>query len=94
MDLQQGRIDAISTDSSILLGFQAQDPNTKLVGSSLADVPYGMEIDKAHPEFVRFVNGVLAEAPRQWHLEPALLPLAPPVRCDAGSSPTPLRRLR
>jgi polar amino acid transport system substrate-binding protein len=59
--LQQGRIDAISTDSSILLGFQAQDPNTKLVGSSLADVPYGMEINKAHPEFVRFVNGVLAE---------------------------------
>lgn len=58
--LQQGRIDAISTDSSILLGFQAQDPNTKLVGASLADVPYGMEISKAHPEFVRFVNGVLA----------------------------------
>jgi polar amino acid transport system substrate-binding protein len=59
--LQQGRVDAISTDSSILLGFQAQDPNTKIVGSSLADVPYGAEINKAHPEFVRFVNGVLAE---------------------------------
>jgi len=59
--LQQGRIDAISTDSSILLGFQTQDPNTKIVGSSLADVPYGMEINKVHPEFVRFVNGVLAE---------------------------------
>ena len=59
--LQQGRVDAISTDSSILLGFQAQDPNTKIVGSPLADVPYGAEINKAHPEFVRFVNGVLAE---------------------------------
>jgi polar amino acid transport system substrate-binding protein len=59
--LQQGRVDAISTDSSILLGFQAQDPNTKIVGSSLADVPYGAEISKDHPEFVRFVNGVLAE---------------------------------
>jgi polar amino acid transport system substrate-binding protein len=59
--LQEGRIDAISTDDSILLGFKAQDPNTKIVGPSLADVPYGMAISKAHPDFVRFVNGVLAQ---------------------------------
>lgn len=59
--LQQGRVDAISTDDSILLGFKAQDPYTKLVGSSLAKVPYGMAISKAHPDFVRFVNGVLAK---------------------------------
>jgi polar amino acid transport system substrate-binding protein len=60
--MQQGRVDGISTDSSILLGFKAQDPNnTKIVGASLGDVPYGMAISKAHPDFVRFVNGVLAE---------------------------------
>ena len=59
--LQQGRVDAISTDSSILLGFRTQDPNTTIVGNTLARVPYGMEVNKAHPEFVRFVNGVLAE---------------------------------
>jgi polar amino acid transport system substrate-binding protein len=59
--LQQGRVDAISTDDSILLGFKTQDPYTKLVGPSLAKVPYGMAISKAHPEFVRFVNGVLAK---------------------------------
>jgi polar amino acid transport system substrate-binding protein len=58
--LQQGRVDAISTDDSILSGFRAQDPYTKLVGPSVAKVPYGMAISKAHPEFVRFVNGVLA----------------------------------
>jgi polar amino acid transport system substrate-binding protein len=57
--LQQGRVDAISTDDSILLGFRAQDPYTKLVGPSVAAVPYGMAISKAHPEFVRYVNGVL-----------------------------------
>jgi polar amino acid transport system substrate-binding protein len=62
--MQEGKIPAISTDDSILLGFKAQDPNTKIIGSSLADVPYGMEISKAHPEFVRFVNGVLAELER------------------------------
>jgi len=58
--LQQGRIAAISTDDSILVGFKAQDPNTRIIGSSLHDVPYGMAISKAHPEFVRFVNGALA----------------------------------
>jgi polar amino acid transport system substrate-binding protein len=64
VDLQEGKIAGISTDSSILLGFNQQDPNTKLVGPPIADVPYGMEIKKAHPEFVRFVNGVLAELER------------------------------
>jgi len=58
--MQRGLVDGISTDSSILLGFKAQDPNTNIVGSSLGPVPYGMAINKAHPEFVRFVNGVLA----------------------------------
>jgi polar amino acid transport system substrate-binding protein len=59
--LQEGTVPAISTDDSILLGFKAQDPNTKIVGPSLADVPYGMAISKAHPDFVRFVNGFLAQ---------------------------------
>lgn len=58
--LQQGLADAVSTDDAILLGFKAQDPYTKIVGPRLADEPYGMVISQAHPEFVRFVNGVLA----------------------------------
>jgi polar amino acid transport system substrate-binding protein len=57
----QGNLAGISTDSGILLGFKAQDPNTEIVGTSLGDVPYGMAISKAHPDFVRFVNGVLAK---------------------------------
>jgi polar amino acid transport system substrate-binding protein len=59
--LQEGKVDAISTDDAILDGFQAQDPYTKIVGRSFSDEPYGMAIDKSHPEFVRFVNGVLAQ---------------------------------
>ena len=62
--LQQGAVAGISTDSSILLGMKAQDPNTNIVGPPIADVPYGMEFSKAHPDFVRFVNGVLAELER------------------------------
>jgi polar amino acid transport system substrate-binding protein len=59
--MQQGLVDAITSDDSILLGFQAQDPFTKIVGPPFADEPYGMAISKRHPDFVRFANGVLAQ---------------------------------
>ena len=59
--LEQGQVDAISTDDTILQGLAAQDPNTKLVGQIFSPEPYGMAISKLHPEFTSFVNGVLAE---------------------------------
>jgi polar amino acid transport system substrate-binding protein len=60
--LEQGQVDAISTDDTILEGLAAQDPNVVLVkGVSLHDEPYGMAISQNHPEFTRFVNGVLAQ---------------------------------
>lgn len=58
--LQQGLVSAITSDDAILLGFKAQDPDTKLVGPRFADEPYGMAISQAHPDFIRFVNGFLA----------------------------------
>jgi polar amino acid transport system substrate-binding protein len=58
--LQQGQIDAISTDNTILEGLEAQDPNTRIVGPLFTAEPYGMAISKNHPEFTAFVNGVLA----------------------------------
>lgn len=59
--LQQGEVDAVSTDNTILAGMKAQDPNTKIVGGSLAAEPYGIGIPKANQDFVSFVNGVLQE---------------------------------
>jgi polar amino acid transport system substrate-binding protein len=59
--LQQGQVAAISTDDSILAGLKAQDPFTKIVGPDLTDEPYGLAISKQHPDFVRFVNAVLAQ---------------------------------
>ena len=58
--LQQGQVAAIATDNSILEGLEAQDPFTKIVGPYLTDEPYGLAISKQHPDFVRFVNAVLA----------------------------------
>jgi polar amino acid transport system substrate-binding protein len=57
--LQQGKVDAISTDDTILAGLAAQDPYVKVVGDPFTREPYGMAIRKDHPDFVRFVNGVL-----------------------------------
>jgi polar amino acid transport system substrate-binding protein len=57
--LQEGSVAAITSDDAILLGFQRQDPQTKIVGPSLEREHYAMAINKAHPGFVRFVNAVL-----------------------------------
>jgi polar amino acid transport system substrate-binding protein len=57
--IQQGQVDAISTDDTILLGLAAQDPTLQLVGPKFTDEPYGLGINQSHPEFVRFVNAVL-----------------------------------
>jgi polar amino acid transport system substrate-binding protein len=57
--LQQGEVAGVSTDDTILAGMVAQDPNTKIVGPSIADEPYGLAMPKQDTDFVGFVNGVL-----------------------------------
>jgi polar amino acid transport system substrate-binding protein len=59
--LQQGNVAAISTDDSILAGLAAQDPYTTMVGPRFTSEPYGLAISRQHPDFVRFVNAVLAQ---------------------------------
>jgi polar amino acid transport system substrate-binding protein len=59
--LQEGKVVAISTDDAILAGLQAQDPETKIVGPAITSAPYGLAISLQHPDFVRFVNAVLAK---------------------------------
>jgi polar amino acid transport system substrate-binding protein len=57
--LQQGQVDAISTDDTILAGMVAQDPNVKIVGEGFSAEPYGLGLPPGHPEWVRYVNSVL-----------------------------------
>lgn len=59
--LQQNQVEAISTDDTILAGFTAQDPFTKIVGGPLAAEPYGIGVNKAQSDLVRFVNAVLEQ---------------------------------
>ncbi|MFD7659403.1 transporter substrate-binding domain-containing protein [Actinosynnema sp. NPDC059797] len=83
--LQQGQVDAISTDDTILAGFAAQDPYTKVVGPQFTAEPYGMAFPKADEDFVRFANALLerlradgtwASIHRRWLGEPPAPPVA------------------
>jgi polar amino acid transport system substrate-binding protein len=57
--LQQGQVDAVSTDDAVLAGLAKQDPNVAVVGPSLEDEPYGIGVKLENKDLVRFVNGVL-----------------------------------
>lgn len=85
--LQQGQVDAVSTDDTILAGLARQDPNTEVVGQPLEPEPYGIAVAPADTDLVRFVNGVLEQirADGAWQsiyhdwLESALGPQQPPA---------------
>lgn len=57
--LQQGQVDAITTDNTILAGLATQDPYLDIVGRSLGTEPYGIGINLHDTDLVRFVNGTL-----------------------------------
>jgi polar amino acid transport system substrate-binding protein len=59
--LQDGRVDAITADDTILYGFKAQDRTTEFRPMPRSPEPYGLAINKANEDFVRFVNGVLEQ---------------------------------
>ena len=56
--VQNGAVDAVSTDDVILTGMIIQDDTLKLVGDQLTQEPYGAGIKKDDAQMVDFVNGV------------------------------------
>jgi polar amino acid transport system substrate-binding protein len=68
--LQEGWVDAITSDDAILSGFEQQDlSNTAILAAELAPEPYSLATSKAHPEFGRFVNAVLDQLRATGRLE-------------------------
>jgi glutamate transport system substrate-binding protein len=58
--LKDGRVDAVTTDNIILLGFVADDPqNLKLVENPFTTEPYGIGLKKGDTALRTFVNDVL-----------------------------------
>jgi polar amino acid transport system substrate-binding protein len=62
VELQRGRVAAVSSDDVILAGLEAQDPQTKVVGQPLAHALYAIGMSPGTPDLVRFVNAVLERA--------------------------------
>ena len=59
--IQNGGVDAVSTDDVILTGMIRQDDTLKLVGDDLTTEPYGAGIKQGDKAFKAFVNGVIAK---------------------------------
>jgi ABC-type amino acid transport substrate-binding protein len=62
--IQNGAVDAVSTDDVILTGMIIQDDSLKLVGEQLTQEPYGAGIKKGDSEVVDFVNEAFREVKR------------------------------
>jgi len=61
--LKDGRVEAVSTDNVILLGFIKDNPGLfKLVGDTFTQEPYGIGVKKDDTVFRNFVNDVIEKA--------------------------------
>jgi polar amino acid transport system substrate-binding protein len=66
---QQGAVDAITGDDTVLAGLAAQDPNTVITKAKAITVePYGIGVNKDDVYLARYLNRVLAdlEADGRW----------------------------
>ena len=59
--IQNGSVDAVSTDDVILTGMIIQDDSLHLVGEDLTTEPYGAGIAKGDTQLKEFVDGVFEE---------------------------------
>jgi glutamate transport system substrate-binding protein len=59
--IQNGSVDAVSTDDVILTGMIIQDDTLKLVGDELTTEPYGAGIKQGDTAFKAFVDEVIAK---------------------------------
>lgn len=85
---QQGRVDAITGDDTVLAGLASQDPYAVITSAPpIASEPYGLGLNAADVYLARYVNRVLADrvADGGWGasydrwLAPTLGPAGPPV---------------
>ena len=61
--LENGSVDAVTTDAAILLGYAAENPDKlKVVGEPFSEERYGIGYSKDHPELCEFVNETLTSA--------------------------------
>ena len=59
--LQQGAVDAITSDDTVMAGLAAQDPATVVVGEQFTTEPYGLGAASENVGLIRFVNRLLED---------------------------------
>jgi glutamate transport system substrate-binding protein len=60
--VQNGGVDAVSTDDVILTGMIIQDDSLQLVGDELTREPYGVGLPNKSPELQEFIDGVVEQS--------------------------------
>lgn len=60
--VQNGGVDAVSTDDVILTGMIIQDDSLELVGDQLTKEPYGIGMPNESPELQEFIDGVVEQS--------------------------------
>lgn len=70
--LQNGQVQAVTTDNVILSGYVDEDPEDfELVGKPFTEEPYGIGVPEGEEEFCTFVNETLAAAAQDGSLQKA-----------------------
>ncbi|MXQ55710.1 glutamate ABC transporter substrate-binding protein [Shimazuella alba] len=59
--LKSGKVDAVTTDDSILMGMQQQNPDLKLVGGQFTKEPYGIAVKKGNSTLQKELNTFIQE---------------------------------
>jgi ABC-type amino acid transport substrate-binding protein len=57
--LNDGRVEAVTTDDIILAGFAAADDDLQLVGGQFTREPYGVGVKKGKEDLVQFINDLI-----------------------------------
>lgn len=66
-DLLNDRVDAVTTDAAILIGYAAQDPdNLKVLDGLFTEERYGVGIPKGDAELQEFINTTFTEGGDTW----------------------------
>lgn len=61
--LENGSVDAVTTDGAILLGYAAENPDAlKVVGDDFSEERYGIGYSKDSPELCEFINDTLTDS--------------------------------
>ncbi len=87
LELQEGLVDAYLGHDTFLTGMKEQNPGLVSFGAGSSELQhYGIAINKNHPYFVRYVNGVLQQLRDDGELQQLLdavgktVPSVPPAR--------------